>query len=384
MSLYIAERVKEQKADDQESDKNIVFTCPWILNFPLQNDGQWMDRDSAAEAPMTTSYQMATIHWNICLKNEYNAIVINNENFEEYLKNGSCYISYTLFYDAQMRFEYFSSTRIKMEEHGYREDFCTPDGYMTRFIEAANNKKFSKCVIFVELHLPTKYFYQPPLKRKIFSYGEEISDILPNDFENDFRFDYFKKGDYLFECLDGTVPAHRNMLFTSSATMKKQLRLPRHHSVGIVKYTVAVVKPIIIFFHSHVFKLPESFTLDYIGRLLNAIEFFQPFQKSDMIIKVKEVLGEKFVKEKHDFDSLLHWLSFANKYRNYQFGLFHMVGSLIANEYYYKLQRTFPQNARNADNPLYHQTFGEIEADSFFEYIDCIFAESFVTNVILQ
>uniref|UniRef100_A0AC34FNJ3 BTB domain-containing protein n=1 Tax=Panagrolaimus sp. ES5 TaxID=591445 RepID=A0AC34FNJ3_9BILA len=239
---------------------------------------------------------MATLHWDICLKNEYNAIVIYNQDFEEYLKHGSCYISYTLYYDTQMRFEYFSSTRIKMEERGIHEKFRTPDGYMTRFIEAAKKKKFSKCVIFIELHLPIKYFYQPSFKRSILGIIGEISDKLPDDIENDFRFDFLKNGDYLFECLDGTVYAHRNMLFTSSATMKKQLLSPFHYPVGIVMYTVDVIKPIITFFHSHVFKLPESFNLDYIDRLSNAIEFFEPFQKLDMIKKVKEVLCEKFVK----------------------------------------------------------------------------------------
>uniref|UniRef100_A0AC35FDA5 Uncharacterized protein n=1 Tax=Panagrolaimus sp. PS1159 TaxID=55785 RepID=A0AC35FDA5_9BILA len=33
MSLYFEERMKEQKEDDPENDK-IVFTHPWILQFP--------------------------------------------------------------------------------------------------------------------------------------------------------------------------------------------------------------------------------------------------------------------------------------------------------------------------------------------------------------
>uniref|UniRef100_A0AC34FG91 Uncharacterized protein n=1 Tax=Panagrolaimus sp. ES5 TaxID=591445 RepID=A0AC34FG91_9BILA len=207
----------------------------------------------------------------------------------------SCYISYTLFYDSEMRFEYFSSTRIKIEEYETDEKFQTPDGYMARFIEAANNKKFSKCVIFIELHLPLKYFYQPYFKR-IYTYQSGIIDKFPDDYENDFRFEFLTNGDYTFECLDGTVLAQRIALFTSSDTMEKQLSSPRHYPVGIVKYTVDVVKPIMIFFHSHYLKLPESFDLEYIDRLLHAIEFFKSYRKLDMIKKVEEVLCEKFAK----------------------------------------------------------------------------------------
>uniref|UniRef100_A0AC34F6L6 MATH domain-containing protein n=1 Tax=Panagrolaimus sp. ES5 TaxID=591445 RepID=A0AC34F6L6_9BILA len=383
MSLYIQDRVKEYGADDRSSDKNVVFTYPWIFNFPLQHDGQWMDRDSAAEALMTTSYKMGTTHWNICLKNEYNAIEVRNAFGEVW--DGSCFLSYTLYYDAEMRFEFFSSTRIKMDGNGFMEDFCTPDGYMARFIEAANNKKFSKCVISVELHLPIKYFFQPYFKREFHVTEEKITDNFPDNYENDFRFEFLKKGDYTFECLDGTVLAYRDILFLSSETMKKQLIRRHHYPVGIVKYTVDVIQPIITFFHSLCFKLPDSFNFDYILRLLSAIEFFKPVQKWDMIRKVKEVLGEKFVKENHDFNSLLDWLSFANKCKaSYRFRLSKMIISVIANKYYFKWQRTFPETARNADNQLYHQIFGENEVDSFFQYIDYIFAKSFVTNVILQ
>uniref|UniRef100_A0AC34F8W0 BTB domain-containing protein n=1 Tax=Panagrolaimus sp. ES5 TaxID=591445 RepID=A0AC34F8W0_9BILA len=383
MSLFFDERVKEQKVDDRAKDKNIVFTFPWIFSFPIQNDGQWMTEGLIAESYMTTSYKMATIHWNVSLTDGYNYILVSNQNSQEYLKDGDCFISYTLFYDSQMRFEFFSSTRIQMEE--YRENFRTPEGYMTRFIEGMNNNKFKKCVISVELHLPMKYFCQASFKRSYTDFDDnQISDKFPMDYENDFRFEFLRNGDYTFECLDGIVPAHRNILFSSSSTMKKQLSSPFHHTFGTVMFTVDVIKPIIIFLHSHCFKLPESFNFDYIFRLLKAIEFFEPVQKWDMITKIGEILGEKFVKENHDLNSLLLWLSFNCKCKKYGLGLSNMICSLIANEHYFKWLRMFPETARNADNHLYRETFGQMQLDRIFAYIDQIFGESFFTNIILQ
>uniref|UniRef100_A0AC34FAI7 Uncharacterized protein n=1 Tax=Panagrolaimus sp. ES5 TaxID=591445 RepID=A0AC34FAI7_9BILA len=301
MSLYIQDRVKEQESDDIRSDKKVVFTKPWIINFPIQiqNPDEVNNEEVAAETYFKTSYKMSSTSWNVYLKNDYTKIFVKNACYEKW--KGDFFISYTLYYDAEMRFEFFSSTRtqmiVKRSEQGVGKMFQTPKGYMTRFIEAANNKKFSKCVISIEVHLPIKYFLQPSFKRDIFGSENEISDKLPDDYENDFRFEFLKNSDYLFECLDGTVPARRRVLFISSDTMRKQLSSPSHYPVGTVKYTVAVVKPIMIYFHSECFKLPESFNFEYIDRLLHAIEFFEPsLQKEAMITKVEEVLCEKFVK----------------------------------------------------------------------------------------
>uniref|UniRef100_A0AC34FR45 Uncharacterized protein n=1 Tax=Panagrolaimus sp. ES5 TaxID=591445 RepID=A0AC34FR45_9BILA len=342
----------------------------------------------AARTSFATSYKMATTSWNMSLRTGFNTIIINNRAYEEW--NGRCYISYTLFYDSEMRFEFFSSVRTRMDEtideHGIRRIFEAPEGYMTRFMEAANNNRFSKCLIFVELHLPIKYFNRPSLIKYFFGYEDkiEISDKLPDDIENDFKFDFLKNGDYSFECLDGTVRAQRIALFLSSATMTKQLSSPFHYPVGTVLYTVAVIKPIIIFLHSYCFKLPDSFTLDYIDQLLSAIEFFEPSRKRAMKKIVEERLSDKFAKEKHDFNSILLWLSFSCKWEDFRQGLTNMILSFIVNEYYFKWQQTFPETARNADNPLYDQLFGEIDVDDVFDNIDYIFNESFLTNVILQ
>uniref|UniRef100_A0AC34GWF0 Uncharacterized protein n=1 Tax=Panagrolaimus sp. ES5 TaxID=591445 RepID=A0AC34GWF0_9BILA len=391
MSLYFAERVKEQ-IDDCTPDNDIIFTFPWIFN---SNSLAAIPTGSSIGRVFATSYKMATSSWLIYLNFNYDALIINNLFGEEW--NGICFLSYTLYYDDEMRYEFFSSTQIQMEEtedeHESITKFQTPEGYMAKFIEGMKNKKFSKCVVSIELDLPAINFYEPSFKKR--SIKSNISDEYPVDYENDFRFEFLKNGDYTFECLDGTLKAYRDMLFSLSKTMKKQLSSPRHYPVGIVKYTVAVIKPIITYFHSLCFKLPDSYDFDYIESLLNAIEFFEPLGKRDMIRKVHELVCQKFAKESHDFSSLLLWLSFSLRCKHFWNGLTKMVYYLIANEHYFKWQKTFPENARNMQNPLYrqlferadiadnlqrHPIFGQVRIDDVFIII---FANSFLTNIIM-
>uniref|UniRef100_A0AC34FPE5 Uncharacterized protein n=1 Tax=Panagrolaimus sp. ES5 TaxID=591445 RepID=A0AC34FPE5_9BILA len=399
MSLYINERVKEQEADDRKSEKNIVFTFPWILNTSFQGQDEHIE-----DTVFSTNYKMASFRWNVLLIYglDDNYVSIKNRDIDG--MNGDCFISYNLYYDFEMRFEYFSSTRIQMNKALYGGEFETPDGYMSKFIEAAKNNKFSKCAIFIELHLPTKYFYQPCFKMELREIENEIFDEFSDDFENDFGLEFMKNGDYIFECLDGIVRAQRIALFLSSATMKKQLRPPRHYPVGTVLYTVAVIEPIIIFFHSHVFKLSDSFDLDYIQELLRAIVFFEPFPNPkrtyEMMTKVDKALCQKFAKDTHDFNSLLLWLSFSCNFNFFE-SLTIMICNLIANEYYFKWQETFPETARNMENPLYRQLFEHAEtvrnennqfrlnerpslAERIFESIHYKFVSSRFTNIILQ
>uniref|UniRef100_A0AC34EZC3 Uncharacterized protein n=1 Tax=Panagrolaimus sp. ES5 TaxID=591445 RepID=A0AC34EZC3_9BILA len=327
MSLFCVERVDEQIIDDRGTDKNVVFTFPFISNFPIQHH--------LINNCFATSYKMATTYWNVNIRTGFTSIVVKNAADEKW--DGICFISYTLYYDDEMRFEFFSSSKIQMTESLDKFGFQTPDGYMSKFVEGLNNKKFSKCVIFIELHLPAKYFYQPWFKRERFFENEiDISYQIPDDYENDYRFQFMKTGDYAFECLDGTVLAYRVILFSSSSTMRKQLLSPFHYPVGTVLYTVDVIKPIINYFHSLCFKLPESFTFEYANRLFHAINFFEPIRKNSMLKKVQETLCQKFAA------------------------------------------------ARNADNQLYHQLFGEMNVDDIFEIIDYIFKKSFFTNIILQ
>uniref|UniRef100_A0AC34FFQ8 BTB domain-containing protein n=1 Tax=Panagrolaimus sp. ES5 TaxID=591445 RepID=A0AC34FFQ8_9BILA len=352
MSLYFADRVKEQKADDRTSETNIVFTFPWILNIPLQrpNDEEYEEMEQTF---FSTSYKMTSSPWNVSFVQHYNRNYISLYNIDRDRWTGIFYISYTLYYDAEMRFEYFSSTKIQMEKIFLQDgiDYHTPDGSMAKFIESMYNNRFSKCVIFIELHLPTKQFYQPSFKRERIK--NEIFDEFSDDFENNFGLEFMKNGDYTFECLDGIVRAQRVVLFSTSETMKRQLRPPCHYPVGIVKYTVDVVKTIMILFHSHVLKLPESYDLEYIDRLLHAFDFFEhpnPKRKCEMITKVHESLCQKFAKARNMHNPL---------YRQ----LFEQASTV-----------------RNADN---HQN-GRSLVDEIFKCIEEIFKDSFFTNVILQ
>uniref|UniRef100_A0AC34EZC6 BTB domain-containing protein n=1 Tax=Panagrolaimus sp. ES5 TaxID=591445 RepID=A0AC34EZC6_9BILA len=375
MSLYFAERVEEH-IEDREKDK-IVFTFPWMLNI---NGPVNMDEDSSVGESITTSYKMETTSWDIYLKNNNKTILLRNADGEDC--NGRCFFSYTLYYDSEMRFEFFSSSRIQLNETINEFGFQTPDGYMSKFVEAVNSKKISKLVLFIEIHIPAKYFYHhrgfEDLERKS---KIEINDKIPDDCENNLRFEFMKNSDFTFECLDGTLPAQRVVLFTSSFTMRNHLLACRQNG-GKVKYTVAVLKPIITFLHSLCIQLPESYDLEYAKNLLHAVNFFDPIRKTDLIEKLNELLCQKFAKENHNFHSLLQWLSFACEY--FTFGLSDMIIALIANEHYFKWQDTFPETARNMENPFFRELFEWNGIPNLFESIDNIFVNSFLTNVILQ
>uniref|UniRef100_A0AC34FSX4 Uncharacterized protein n=1 Tax=Panagrolaimus sp. ES5 TaxID=591445 RepID=A0AC34FSX4_9BILA len=105
MSLYFAERVKEQESDDRASDKNVVFTFPWIIDFSIDNEDVINnEEEAAAETSFATSYKMASTYWKASLRNDYTNIVVKNIAHENW--DGICFISYTLYYDDEMRFEF--------------------------------------------------------------------------------------------------------------------------------------------------------------------------------------------------------------------------------------------------------------------------------------
>uniref|UniRef100_A0AC34GCU0 Uncharacterized protein n=1 Tax=Panagrolaimus sp. ES5 TaxID=591445 RepID=A0AC34GCU0_9BILA len=156
-----------------------------------------------------------------------------------------------------------------------------------------------------------------------------------------------------------------------------------HQSECDVEYTVAVIKPIIDFFHSLSLQLPESYTHNYANEILNAFKFFKPVRKLDMKEKLHYSICNYFAKEKHTFDSILLWLSVACTHGIPD--LREMICALIANEYYFKWQQKFPVTARNMENPLYRQLFkGRYVGTLFAAKVDRIYSNSFLTNLILQ
>lgn len=104
MSLYFAERVKEQ-IDDCTPDNDIIFTFPWIFN---SNSLAAIPTGSSIGRVFATSYKMATSSWLIYLNFNYDALIINNLFGEEW--NGICFLSYTLYYDDEMRYEFCEFT----------------------------------------------------------------------------------------------------------------------------------------------------------------------------------------------------------------------------------------------------------------------------------
>uniref|UniRef100_A0AC34FLY3 Uncharacterized protein n=1 Tax=Panagrolaimus sp. ES5 TaxID=591445 RepID=A0AC34FLY3_9BILA len=291
MSLYFADRV-EECVEDRKNDK-IVFTFPWMyaLNGPVN-----MDEGSSVGDSITTSYKMARTRWDVYFRDSNETIVLQNASLDGW--NGRCFISYTVYYDTEMRFVLYSSTRVEMIATFIT--FHTPEGFMSRFVEAMEKRNLSKIVLFIEFHLPLKNFYQPSSERESLwdDEKEKEYDEIPNNFENDARLEFMNKSDYTFECLDGTVAAQQVILFTSSATMRKQL-LSHSQNEGIVKYTVAVVKPIIVFFHSLWFKLPETYDLEYANQILSAMEFFVPFRKDVLREKLSKSICHQFAKAKY-------------------------------------------------------------------------------------
>lgn len=101
MSLFLQERIKEQTTDDRATDKNVVFTFPWIIDFPFQVE---QDEDLVIANYFTITYKMAATQFLACLKNNCDGIIVSNSMGEVW--NGSCFVSYSLYYDSEMRLEF--------------------------------------------------------------------------------------------------------------------------------------------------------------------------------------------------------------------------------------------------------------------------------------
>ena len=70
--------------------------------------------------------------------------------------------------------------------------------------------------------------------------------------------------------------------------------IPTFQGNGIaVPHFLDVVKPIIMCLHSLCFEIPESYDLEYIYRLLKAINFFLPLNKNDIMVRIQHALCRK-------------------------------------------------------------------------------------------
>uniref|UniRef100_A0A914PDN6 BTB domain-containing protein n=1 Tax=Panagrolaimus davidi TaxID=227884 RepID=A0A914PDN6_9BILA len=383
MSLYFEERINEQEEDDPEDDM-ITFIFPWIFELPPLNENN-EDRRYICAEEIITSYNVSAFKWHLELRND----TFITYPFYGYLWDQTCNVSYNLYSDNEMQNELYSSPKISAIFDTESAEYCTPNGFLTKFNNAYQKREIAKMVIFVELILPAEIFLRPfDLPMPFLNEDMEY----PEDIENDFKFEFLKDSDYSIRCSDGySMPALKMVLNVSSKFMKKHFKELTENEL-IVEHKIDVVKPIIIYIHSLCFKMPKSFDIDFADRLLKAIDFFEPEQKEKMDDIINSSLCDKFCKESVNFDLLLQCLQVSIQHQFYH--LHKMSCSLIANKYYYKWIDTFPPNACNPGNPLFRDIFGleghidlENEKSLTYETFDLIkktFVASLFTNVIFQ
>uniref|UniRef100_A0A914QR81 Uncharacterized protein n=1 Tax=Panagrolaimus davidi TaxID=227884 RepID=A0A914QR81_9BILA len=195
MSLYFEERIIEQKENDPSNDK-ITFIHPWILTtIPWHNQDGTVDFYSSKI--ITTCYNANVVTWDlICEKIGRNQMTINAIPFTSLLWNPICNISYSLFYDSDMRFELYSSPKISAIPSKYSPQknitiFKTPDGFLTRFYDALQNGRVLKAVIFFEFTTSESIFNRP-FEHPLHFFNKKMCEEYPKDMENDFRFEFMK------------------------------------------------------------------------------------------------------------------------------------------------------------------------------------------------
>jgi hypothetical protein len=205
----------------------------------------------------------------------------------------------------------------------------------------------------------------------------------PAHIEEDFRFDFINNGDYIIKCSDGDIKANRQALYISSLFFHNHL--PSSHSKEFtVRNSVDAVKPIIWYFHSLCFEMPETYELDYVKRIMDAIEFFHPVSKVDLMHGVHRSLCQKLVNEPSpSFDMVLQMASVATKHRFQE--LKNMSCSLLANEFYGKFKAAFPHGEQNITDPRYRDIFMTqyFIGQTPFDFVEKIYRTGFRTNIIL-
>uniref|UniRef100_A0A914QBW1 BTB domain-containing protein n=1 Tax=Panagrolaimus davidi TaxID=227884 RepID=A0A914QBW1_9BILA len=196
--------------------------------------------------------------------------------------------------------------------------------------------------------------------------------------------------DYSIKCSDGySMPAVGMVLNFSSEFMRKHLKESKENEF-ICEHKIDVIKPIIIYLHSLCFRMPKSFDIDFVDRLLDAIDFFDPEQRDEIEKVIEESLCNKFVEEPSNFDSILQWFKISLKHELTV--LLRMISTLIANKYYFQWDQTFHLNTY--ENPLFIDIFGPeghilIEEPGSLIRRTCrsiifIFRNSFFTKTVLN
>uniref|UniRef100_A0A914PBU6 BTB domain-containing protein n=1 Tax=Panagrolaimus davidi TaxID=227884 RepID=A0A914PBU6_9BILA len=307
----------EQKADDALMDK-IIFTYRWNLTPPSRDDDDDEDDDDEHEFDkmerMITSYNVTTMKWQLHLINDH----LNVRYQGSLVTNGICNVSYKLFCDNNMEIELYSSPVTSVVSTGQRSNiiFFTPDGFMDELKDACKtgavepNTMPSKIVIIIALLLPTKIFFRP-FDLPLHPLNKKICEKYPIDLEKDFRFEFLNDSDFSIKCPDGTVPALKMVLNVSSKFMHNHFKESKENEF-VCEHRIDVVKPIIIYLHSLCFQMPKTYDLDFVDRLLKAIDFFDHVNNRQIFQSIELSLCQKFVEEVPDFEPILQWLRIAD------------------------------------------------------------------------
>uniref|UniRef100_A0A914Y1H5 Uncharacterized protein n=1 Tax=Panagrolaimus superbus TaxID=310955 RepID=A0A914Y1H5_9BILA len=195
MSLFLDERIEEQIIDPVNDQ--ITFTYPWIIAIPLTTEAVAADDDGIRITNrFGTNYENGEAGWFGMLSTDkigiHSITSYHNGNGSFRVWNGTCFISYILYSTEELHSEFYSSPKISMIPTPNRDSFKTPDGAMTKFAEAYVQKKLTKIIVFIELLLPAKFFYRPFERNSMFLKHKHCFDF-PDNFEDDFRFDFLNK-----------------------------------------------------------------------------------------------------------------------------------------------------------------------------------------------
>uniref|UniRef100_A0A914Q8S7 Uncharacterized protein n=1 Tax=Panagrolaimus davidi TaxID=227884 RepID=A0A914Q8S7_9BILA len=103
------------------------------------------------------------------------------------------------------------------------------------------------------------------------------------------------EGDYSIKCSDGySMPALKMVLNVSSYFMHNHFTESKENEF-ICEHKIDVIKPVILYLHSLCFKMPKSYNLDFVDRLLDAIDFFSPEHRDEIENVIEHSLCNKFV-----------------------------------------------------------------------------------------
>uniref|UniRef100_A0A914QHZ9 Uncharacterized protein n=1 Tax=Panagrolaimus davidi TaxID=227884 RepID=A0A914QHZ9_9BILA len=191
MSLFFEERINEQKEDDPENDM-ITFIFSFAKEIPLVNEDN-EDQLFVCSKTWVTTYNFSSKKWIITFYENHFYICPLMDPYDHYLWNATCNVSYSLYYDNDMRFEIYSSPKISAILNPDNFVFNSPEGFMAKFCDAFQKGKVAKIVVFVELKILSKHFFRP-FDLRLNYFKRKISGEYPENWENDYRFEFLKDG----------------------------------------------------------------------------------------------------------------------------------------------------------------------------------------------